>query len=158
MQLRFVSVISITFLLSWIVGLILCWRSIFHSRGDETVYNPTRRVPGRELSRRVPYNRAHNQTRERKRRRRKKKPSHVEEKLPLPIFNVGFPKAGTSSVFSFFQRQGFRSQHWYCCKQQVRQNLMCFAESRANLSSLSANSFRSSSSDRSANGRPVYYG
>lgn len=39
-----------------------------------------------------------------------------EVKLPLPIIVMGFPKAGTSSLFAFFQRQGFASQHWYCCK------------------------------------------
>ena len=39
-------------------------------------------------------------------------------KLPTPIINVGFPKAGTSSIFSFFHCNGLRSQHWYCCEEQ----------------------------------------
>jgi len=38
--------------------------------------------------------------------------------LPTPIIVMGFPKGGTSSIFSFFQQQGLRSQHWYCCKEQ----------------------------------------
>lgn len=38
--------------------------------------------------------------------------------LPTPIIVMGFPKGGTSSIFSFFQQQGLRSQHWYCCKKQ----------------------------------------
>jgi hypothetical protein len=38
--------------------------------------------------------------------------------LPMPILVMGFPKAGTSSIFTFFQRQGLKSQHWYCCKPQ----------------------------------------
>ena len=36
--------------------------------------------------------------------------------LPTPIIVMGFPKAGTSSIFSFFQSQGLISQHWYCCE------------------------------------------
>ena len=36
-------------------------------------------------------------------------------KLPKPIINVGFPKAGTSSIAGFFECNGLRSQHWYCC-------------------------------------------
>lgn len=39
--------------------------------------------------------------------------------LPTPIIIMGFPKAGTSSIFSFFQKQGLRSQHWYCCEEQT---------------------------------------
>jgi hypothetical protein len=38
--------------------------------------------------------------------------------LPKPVLVMGFPKAGTSSIFSFFQHQGFSSQHWYCCRHQ----------------------------------------
>ncbi|CAJ1939181.1 unnamed protein product [Cylindrotheca closterium] len=49
---------------------------------------------------------------------KKKKHQHPEINLPLPVLAVGFPKAGTSSIFSFFQQQKFRSQHWYCCKSQ----------------------------------------
>jgi hypothetical protein len=43
----------------------------------------------------------------------RKKPSLL---LPTPIIVMGFPKAGTSSIFTFFQRQGLVSQHWYCCQ------------------------------------------
>ena len=38
--------------------------------------------------------------------------------LPKPVIVVGFPKAGTSSIFEFFHRQGLRAQHWYCCRPQ----------------------------------------
>ncbi|KAL3942527.1 MAG: hypothetical protein SGBAC_003303 [Bacillariaceae sp.] len=48
----------------------------------------------------------------------KKKFNHPDINLPLPVLAVGFPKAGTSSIFTFFQQQKFRSQHWYCCKAQ----------------------------------------
>jgi hypothetical protein len=44
--------------------------------------------------------------------RLREKPSLL---LPTPIIVMGFPKAGTSSIFAFFQRQGLLSQHWYCC-------------------------------------------
>ncbi len=44
---------------------------------------------------------------------------HLQDKpsllLPTPIIIMGFPKAGTSSIFSFFQIQGLKSQHWFCC-------------------------------------------
>ena len=39
-------------------------------------------------------------------------------KLPKPIIVVGLPKAGTSSLFSFFYCNGLPSQHWYCCNMQ----------------------------------------
>lgn len=38
--------------------------------------------------------------------------------LPKPIINVGFPKAGTSTIFSFFHCNGLRAQHWLCCDPQ----------------------------------------
>lgn len=38
--------------------------------------------------------------------------------LPKPIINVGFPKAGTSSIFSFFHCNGLKGQHWFCCEDQ----------------------------------------
>lgn len=49
----------------------------------------------------------------RKRRRRKDKIPQ-ELLLPKPVILVGFPKAGTSSIFTFFRRQaGFlKCQHW----------------------------------------------
>jgi hypothetical protein len=53
------------------------------------------------------------------RRRRNKKEKirrNIDLLLPMPIIVMGFPKAGTSSIFSFFQRQGLDSQHWYCCQ------------------------------------------
>jgi hypothetical protein len=40
-------------------------------------------------------------------------------RLPKPIMVVGFPKAGTSSIFSFFHCSGLRSMHWYCCDEQT---------------------------------------
>jgi len=39
-------------------------------------------------------------------------------RLPKPIINVGFPKAGTSSIFSFFRCNGLKAQHWLCCDPQ----------------------------------------
>ncbi|KAL3907367.1 MAG: hypothetical protein SGARI_003571, partial [Bacillariaceae sp.] len=36
-------------------------------------------------------------------------------RLPKPIINVGFPKAGTSTIFSFFHCNGLSGQHWFCC-------------------------------------------
>eukprot|EP00536_Pseudo-nitzschia_multiseries_P008123 jgi/Psemu1/256921/estExt_Genewise1Plus.C_2000080 len=39
-------------------------------------------------------------------------------RLPKPIINVGFPKAGTSTIFSFFHCNGLKSQHWLCCEPQ----------------------------------------
>ena len=35
-----------------------------------------------------------------------------------PILVVGLPKAGTSTLFSYFDCLGFYSQHWYCCGPQ----------------------------------------
>eukprot|EP00934_Nitzschia_sp_Nitz4_P005424 Nitzschia sp. Nitz4//scaffold45_size130396//75938//76747//NITZ4_003457-RA/size130396-processed-gene-0.104-mRNA-1//-1//CDS//3329552422//5414//frame0 len=40
--------------------------------------------------------------------------------LPLPILVVGLPKAGTSSIGTFFQRAGFNSSHYKCVN-----NLLC---------------------------------
>lgn len=42
-----------------------------------------------------------------------------ELKLSKPIINVGFPKAGTSSIFNFFHCNGLKAQHWLCCEEQV---------------------------------------
>ena len=39
-------------------------------------------------------------------------------RLPKPIINVGFPKSGTSTIFSFFHCNGLKAQHWYCCEKQ----------------------------------------
>ena len=44
--------------------------------------------------------------------------SNRKMKLSKPIINVGFPKAGTSSIFRFFHCNGLKSQHWYCCGEQ----------------------------------------
>ena len=38
--------------------------------------------------------------------------------LPKPIIAVGFPKSGTSTIFSFFHCNGLKSQHWFCCEPQ----------------------------------------
>lgn len=48
-----------------------------------------------------------------------------ELRLPKPVIVMGFPKAGTSSIFAFFQRQGLRSQHWYCCGAQKGPQMGC---------------------------------
>jgi hypothetical protein len=40
-------------------------------------------------------------------------------KLPKPIINVGFPKAGTTTIFKFFHCNGLKAQHWYCCENQT---------------------------------------
>ena len=47
----------------------------------------------------------------------------IATKLPKPIMAVGFPKAGTSSIFSFFHCAGLRSMHWYCCGEQTHPQL-----------------------------------
>ena len=44
--------------------------------------------------------------------------------LPKPVIVMGFPKAGTSSIFSFFQRQGLNSQHWYCCEGKLTTTIL----------------------------------
>lgn len=36
-------------------------------------------------------------------------------KLPTPVFVVGFPKTGTSSIHEFFQCGGIKSSHYCCC-------------------------------------------
>jgi hypothetical protein len=36
----------------------------------------------------------------------------TELNLPKPVFVMGFPKAGTSSIFTFFHSQHLKSQHW----------------------------------------------
>lgn len=46
------------------------------------------------------------------------KKTSKELRLPKPVINVGFPKAGTSSIFSFFHCNGLKSQHWFCCEPQ----------------------------------------
>jgi Sulfotransferase domain len=35
--------------------------------------------------------------------------------LPLPVIVVGFPKSGTTSVWSFFRCAGIVAQHYCCC-------------------------------------------
>jgi hypothetical protein len=46
-----------------------------------------------------------------------KKYRRPQQEAP-PIFVVGLPKAGTSSLFAYFDCLGFYSQHWYCCGPQ----------------------------------------
>jgi hypothetical protein len=48
-------------------------------------------------------------------------PGHVSRPnaTKSPIFVVGLPKAGTSSLFEFFHCHGYYSQHWYCCRKQT---------------------------------------
>jgi predicted SnoaL-like aldol condensation-catalyzing enzyme len=36
-------------------------------------------------------------------------------KLPSPVFVVGFPKSGTTSIWQFFNCSGIVSQHFCCC-------------------------------------------
>jgi hypothetical protein len=123
------KIISITLLFLWVFGLCYIWRAIFHDHQD-TKFRPTPGLSSRDDDDRQNHSFgnytsirvSHNQSEERRQRRkhkRKRKQKHVETKLPLPIINVGYPKAGTSSIFSFFQQQGFRSQHWYCSRGQV---------------------------------------
>lgn len=113
LSIRKVQLISTIFLLVWIVGLLCCWRNIFHSYEEKELdiyglYQEGRR-PSVEMSN-------HSNV-----RKHKKKRKHVIPpiNLPLPVIVVGFPKAGTSSLFSFFSHQGFNAQHWYCCKKQI---------------------------------------
>jgi hypothetical protein len=50
-------------------------------------------------------------------------------RLPKPIINVGFPKAGTSTIFSFFHCNGLSSQHWFCCD-DTKQNHPAWSSKR----------------------------
>ena len=54
--------------------------------------------------------------------------------LPTPIIVMGFPKAGTSSIFSFFKNQrgmqSFRSQHWVRIVWQSSLRRWCIVTSR----------------------------
>lgn len=122
------KVISITFLSLWMFCLCCSWRVILRDHEDKSLrpaaqlssrdFDPRNHSSGNYTSERA----SHNQSQERshrKKHRKRRKPKHLESKLPLPIINVGYPKAGTSSIFSFFQQQGFRSQHWYCCRGQA---------------------------------------
>eukprot|EP01082_Thalassiosira_pseudonana_P006616 g6182.t1 g6182 contig20:1016324-1019061(+) len=43
-------------------------------------------------------------------------PSSLYGKLPKPYINLGFPKMGSSSLFSFFRCGGYKSTHFYCGK------------------------------------------
>jgi hypothetical protein len=36
-------------------------------------------------------------------------------KLPTPVFVVGYPKSGTTSIWNFFNCSGIVSQHFCCC-------------------------------------------
>ena len=54
----------------------------------------------------------------RRNKKKKKERINIDLLLPKPIIVMGFPKAGTSSIFSFFQKQGLNSQHWYCCQRK----------------------------------------
>lgn len=54
------------------------------------------------------FKRSHNRTS----RKKSKKVPRPQLLLPTPIIVMGFPKAGTSSLFAFFRQQGCKSQHW----------------------------------------------
>lgn len=43
-------------------------------------------------------------------------PSSLYGKLPKPYINLGFPKIGSSSLYSFFRCGGYKSTHFYCGK------------------------------------------
>mgnify|MGYP005852119085 CR=1 FL=1 len=45
--------------------------------------------------------------------------------LPKPILVVGMPKAGTTSIHSFFQAAGYRSAHYRCKEDQGILDLFC---------------------------------
>lgn len=107
---RKLQLVSITFLWFWIFGLVCCWRNIF--REEEMVELATLYREGH-----MPRVRIHNHTKSKSYKERRKRPPPPIN-LPLPVIVVGLPKAGTSSVFSFFQSQRFRCQHWYCCGKQ----------------------------------------
>ena len=38
-----------------------------------------------------------------------------KDKLPYPVFVVGYPKVGTSSIHAMFQCSGISSSHYCCC-------------------------------------------
>ena len=38
-----------------------------------------------------------------------------EEEYPYPVFVVGMPKSGTTSLYSFFHCNGIKSSHYCCC-------------------------------------------
>ena len=87
------------------------------SEEDENPYRAqTRRgPPGLERHRR------NAQDKDIRRRKDSSRPPPLTENattlaLPTPIIVMGFPKAGTSSIFSFFKNQkgmqSFKSQHW----------------------------------------------
>jgi len=41
--------------------------------------------------------------------------SHTTLKLPTPVFVLGYPKSGTTSIYGFFNCSGIVSQHFCCC-------------------------------------------
>ena len=47
-------------------------------------------------------------------------------KVPKPVFVVGFPKSGTTSIFNFFSCAGALSQH-YCCCGDVTDHRPCYS-------------------------------
>ena len=44
--------------------------------------------------------------------------SPVKLTLPTPVFVVGYPKSGTTSVWTFFNCSGVVSQHYCCCNDE----------------------------------------
>lgn len=40
-------------------------------------------------------------------------------KLPTPVFVVGYPKTGTTSIHAMFSCAGFRSSHYCCCESNI---------------------------------------
>ena len=45
--------------------------------------------------------------------------------LPKPVIVVGMPKAGTTTIHSFFQDAGYKSSHYRCKEDQGIRNLFC---------------------------------
>jgi predicted SnoaL-like aldol condensation-catalyzing enzyme len=43
---------------------------------------------------------------------------HTTLKLPSPVFVLGYPKSGTTSIWRFFHCSGIVSQHFCCCGDQ----------------------------------------
>jgi hypothetical protein len=79
----------------------------------------------------------------------------------LPIINVGFPKAGTSTIFSFFNCNGFNSQHWLCCEEQnnpiqTKSNKLMSRCMIENLILSSSTSSSSTTSSTTSNNRTIF--
>ena len=52
--------------------------------------------------------------------RRDSVPKSLHRKLPKPYINLGFPKMGTSSIYSFFRCGGYTATHFRCGKNSLK--------------------------------------